>query len=117
MEHISNSEAALLGLLSEEPMHPYRIEQEVKYRDMRFWTELSMSSIYKLLRKLEKEGFTECTNKISEKNRLQKHYSISSAGKKALQQKEQQAAQDAEARLRILHRGLEQHLEPDADPE
>ena len=53
---LSNAEAALLGLLAEKPMHPYQIEQEVRYRDMRFWTELSMSSIYKLLRKLEREG-------------------------------------------------------------
>jgi len=54
MPDLTNAEAALLGLLSERPMHPYQIEKEVRSRDMRFWTELSMSSIYKLLRKLEK---------------------------------------------------------------
>ena len=58
MDALSNGEAALLGLLSEKPMYPYQIEQEVKYRDMRFWNDLSMSSIYKLLDGLEKKGLS-----------------------------------------------------------
>lgn len=87
MNELSNAESALLGLLSEQPMYPYQIEQEVKYRDMRFWTELSMSSIYKLLLKLEKAGFVERTDEISPENRLRKLYSVSDAGRKALQDK------------------------------
>jgi DNA-binding PadR family transcriptional regulator len=87
MNHLSNSEAALLGLLSEEPMHPYKINQEFEYRDMRSWTELSMSSIYKLLRKLEKEDLVTRENIVSEENRLQKQYSISEKGKQLLNQK------------------------------
>lgn len=87
MNEISNAEAALLGLLSEQPMYPYQIEQEVQYRDMRFWTELSMSSIYKLLNKLEKEGLVLRSNEVSEGNRLRKLYSIGEAGTKALQEK------------------------------
>ncbi len=87
MSSVSNAEAALLGLLSEESMHPYRIEQEVKYRDMRFWTELSMSSIYKLLRKLEKEGLLDCETKISDENRTRRTYSVTKEGKKALRDK------------------------------
>jgi len=84
MTDLSNVEAALLGLLSEQPMYPYQIEQEVKNREMRFWTELSMSSIYKLLRKLENDGLVTCTNEISSGNRLRKLYSISNEGEKAL---------------------------------
>ena len=84
---LSNAEAALLGLLSEEPMHPYQIEQAVTSRDMRFWTDLSMSSIYKLLRKLESEKLVKRSNDISPENRLRKTYSISAAGKKALRKK------------------------------
>jgi DNA-binding PadR family transcriptional regulator len=87
MNAISNAEAALLGLLSEEAMHPYRLEQEVKFRDMRSWTELSMSSIYKLLRKLEKEGLVDLTTKVSKENRLQKLYAVSAQGRNALEQK------------------------------
>ncbi len=84
---ISNAEAALLGLLSEQPMHPYQIEQEVECRSMRDWTELSMSSIYKLLAKLEKEGLVLRTDEVSPENRLRKQYSVSEEGKKALQAK------------------------------
>jgi DNA-binding PadR family transcriptional regulator len=87
MTDISNAEAALLGLLAEGPMHPYQIEQEVKYRDMRFWTDLSMSSIYKLLRRLEKSGFVTRTNTVSAENRLRKLYSLSGEGTMALQKK------------------------------
>jgi DNA-binding PadR family transcriptional regulator len=84
MIEISNAEAALLGLLSEQPMYPYQIEQEVEYRDMRSWTELSMSSIYKVLVKLEKKGLVLRTNEVSPENRLRKLYEISGDGKKAL---------------------------------
>jgi DNA-binding PadR family transcriptional regulator len=87
MQEISNAEAALLGLLSEEPMYPYQIEQEVKYRDMRSWTELSMSSIYKLLKNLEKNGLVMRVNEVSDENRLRKLYSISEEGTKVLQDK------------------------------
>ena len=84
MDKLLNAEAALLGLLAEKPMYPYQIEEVVKYRDMRFWTELSMSSIYKLLQKLEKKSLVERKNEISDKNRLRKLYNISTKGQKAL---------------------------------
>jgi len=87
MDTLSNAETALLGLLSEEPMYPYQIERHVAYRDMRFWTELSMSSIYKLLPKLEKSGFVTRTNRISPENRLRALYTISEKGKRALRKK------------------------------
>ncbi len=87
MQTLSNAEAALLGLLSEGPMYPYQIEQEVKYRDMRSWTELSMSSIYKLLGSLERKGLVDRANEVSPENRLRKLYSISAGGTKALQDK------------------------------
>jgi DNA-binding PadR family transcriptional regulator len=86
-DDLSNAEAALLGLLSEGPMYPYQIEQEVKFRDMRFWTELSMSSIYKVLNNLEKKGLVQRANEISPENRLRKLFSISAGGRKALQGK------------------------------
>jgi len=87
MGELTNAEAALLGLLSEKPMYPYQIEQEIKYRDMRFWTELSMSSIYKLLRKLEKDDLVERKNEISSENRLRKLYTIRNKGKEVLDSK------------------------------
>ncbi len=84
---ISNKETALLGLLSEGAMHGYKIEQEIKNRSMRDWTEISMSSVYKLLRKLEKEKLIKSDMKVSSKNISQKVYSITSEGKKELKDK------------------------------
>jgi DNA-binding PadR family transcriptional regulator len=87
MTDISNAETALLGLLSEQPMYPYQIEQQVKYRDMRSWTDLSMSSIYKLLQKLETNQLINRKDEVSQENRIQKIYTITPQGKEALQQK------------------------------
>ena len=96
MEKITNTETALLGLLSEQPMHPYKIEQEVKFRDMRFWTELSMSSIYKLLRKLEKNGLVDSEKEISLENRLKKIYKISRKGTELLKRKIEKLLSESE---------------------
>jgi len=87
MTALSNAEAALLGLLSEKPMYPYQIEREVKERDMRYWTDLSMSSIYKLLRKCEKRGLVKRTNTVSPQNRLRALYTLSAKGRRALAEK------------------------------
>lgn len=87
MVEISKAEAALLGLLSECPMHAYQIEQEAEFRDMRSWTDLSMSSIYKLLKKLEEREMVIRKNEMSDEGRLRKMYSISKEGRAELKKK------------------------------
>ncbi len=87
MKALSNAEAALLGLLSEGPMYPYQIEKEVENRSMRFWTELSMSSIYKVLAVLETKKMATSRAKISPDNRTRKIYQLTAKGKKALREK------------------------------
>lgn len=52
----SNAELAILSLIAEEPRHGYQIEQLIAERNMRNWTEIGFSSIYRLLKKFEKEG-------------------------------------------------------------
>jgi DNA-binding PadR family transcriptional regulator len=84
---ISNKEAALLGLISEKPKHAYEIENDIKERDMRYWTEISMSSVYKLLKKLESRGLLESEVKLSKNNVAQKVYSMTKQGKKAFRNK------------------------------
>lgn len=54
---------------------------------MRDWTELSMSSIYKLLARLEKDGLVLRADEVSPDNRIRKQYTISEGGKKALREK------------------------------
>ena len=50
---ISNAELALLSLIVEQPRHAYEIEQVIEERNMRYWTEIGFSSIYRLLSKQE----------------------------------------------------------------
>ena len=52
-EGICNAEAALLGLLAEEPKHPYQILKDIEMRDIQSWTDLSKATVYKMLRRLE----------------------------------------------------------------
>lgn len=87
MRELTNAEAALLGLLAEGARHPYQLEKDVQYRDMRSWTDLSISSIYKLLRQLEIDGCVDLSRDVTENNRMRKIYSITDLGRKALEKK------------------------------
>ena len=87
MSPISNRETALLILLAEEPMHAYRIEKEIGERDMRFWTEISMSSIYKLLNKLSSRKLISKSRKDAENGITKNVFALTSAGRKALEHK------------------------------
>ena len=87
MSAITNKEAALLGLLSEKPKHAYEIEKDIKERDMRFWTEISMSSVYKLLAKLEEKEFLKSEVRISKSNVTQKVYALTKKGKASFEEK------------------------------
>lgn len=56
---MTNAELAILSLIAEAPRHGYELEQVIEARGMREWTEIGFSSIYYLLKKLEKEGLVE----------------------------------------------------------
>lgn len=56
---MTNAELAILSLVSEVPRHGYEIEQTIEERGMREWTEIGFSSIYYLLKKLEKAELVE----------------------------------------------------------
>lgn len=87
MKPLSNREAALLSLIAERSKHAYDIHLDIEERSMDYWTEISTSSIYKLLPKLEARKLIESTVRINERNVVQKIYSITPAGKAALQEK------------------------------
>ena len=56
---MTNAELAILSLVGEAPRHGYEIEQTIEARGMREWTEIGFSSIYYVLKKLEKNGYIE----------------------------------------------------------
>lgn len=80
---LTNAEAALLGLLAEGPAHPWQLQKDVEFRDMRSWTDLSQSTIYKQLRSLESKGFVTSAEEVAE-GRLRKVYAITAEGADAL---------------------------------
>ena len=85
MKTITDAEAVVLGLLTEGPAHPYQLEKTAMLRSMRDWTDLSMSTIYKLLRKLERGGHVRSEVELSDDNRARRVYSITQNGRDALE--------------------------------
>lgn len=73
-------------LLSEGAAHPYQVEKMVQQRDMRYWTELSMSSIYKTLRQLEKKGLAASKASLGERNVGRRTYRLTKEGRQALRE-------------------------------
>lgn len=58
---MTEAELAVLGLVVECPRHPYEIELVILERGMRDWTDVGFSSIYYLLRKMERAGLVEAS--------------------------------------------------------
>jgi DNA-binding PadR family transcriptional regulator len=58
-QDLTKAEYAVLGLLVEKPAHGWDLEQVIEQRNMRDWTELAFSSIYYVLKRLEKHDFVE----------------------------------------------------------
>ncbi len=59
MQEISNSELVLLSLIREKPRHAYEIEQVIEERNIRDWTAIGFSSIYRVLTQLEQSGLLD----------------------------------------------------------
>jgi DNA-binding PadR family transcriptional regulator len=84
MNIISNMEIAILGLICEKPRHGYEIEKTIEDRNMRYWTEISLPSIYKIVKKLEEKGLIKSEIKLSKNNQTQKIYTTTKSGQNTL---------------------------------
>ncbi|WP_427164267.1 PadR family transcriptional regulator [Streptomyces sp. C1-1] len=80
---LSAADIALLGLLAEGPKHPWEISKEVTYREMRTWTELSQSTIYKQLHSLQERGLVSSTGEAVQ-GRARRVYAITEEGRQAV---------------------------------
>lgn len=84
---MTNAEIAILSLIAERPCHGYEIEQLIQARGMREWTEIGFSSIYYLLKKLEKQGLISASLQPPEgPGPARKVFSILPEGEAALQE-------------------------------
>jgi DNA-binding PadR family transcriptional regulator len=84
MTALTNAELAILSLVTEKPRHGYEMEQVIEGRGMREWTEVGFSSIYYLLKKLEKDGLVEGQLEQAERGPARKVYRPTPAGWQAL---------------------------------
>ena len=83
-QNLSNSELAILSLIAEGPQHGYEIEKLIEARNMRAWTEIGFSSIYRILNKLEEQGFISGTIGMKEgKGPARKVYQVTPQGEAA----------------------------------
>ena len=81
---MTNAELAILSLVAEQPRHGYEIEQVIEGRGIREWTEIGFSSIYYLLKKLEREGLIAGQLEQAERGPARKVYRPTPAGCEAL---------------------------------
>lgn len=81
---MTNAELAILSLVVEQPRHGYEIEQVIEERGMREWTEVGFSSIYYLLKKLEREGMIESRLQEAGRGPARKVYNATPAGRQAM---------------------------------
>jgi DNA-binding PadR family transcriptional regulator len=81
---MTNTEVALLGLMTEGPKHGYQIEQDIEERGMREWTEIGFSSIYYLLKKAETGGWVTVELQTEGNRPVRKVFSLTEAGFHAL---------------------------------
>ncbi|RPI82072.1 MAG: PadR family transcriptional regulator [Chloroflexi bacterium] len=79
---LTDSELLVLGLVAEMPRHGYELEQVIKERGMREWTQIGFSSIYYVLGKLEQRGLVKADVPVNAT--AKKSYKMTTKGKKTL---------------------------------
>jgi DNA-binding PadR family transcriptional regulator len=77
---MTDPELAILGLIHERERHGYEIEGVIEARGMRVWTAIGFSSIYYLLKKLEKGGLVDSRLEQAGRGAARKLYRITPQG-------------------------------------
>lgn len=83
---LTHAELAVLSLVAEAPRHGYQIEQVIQERGMREWADLGFSSIYYLLRRLERGRLVRSERIASPEGPARRVYRTTAAGGAALRQ-------------------------------
>src|SRR4051794_28039078 len=83
MIDLTASEAAILGLLAERPMHGYELDEVIEHRGFRAWTEIGFSSIYFHLKELEKKGLVRQQG-LSPSPKARKAFEVTDEGRQCL---------------------------------
>jgi DNA-binding PadR family transcriptional regulator len=84
---INEREAAVLGLLYENPLYGYTIEKVIEQRGMRHWTDIGFSSIYYVLKRLESRNLIVSSFQQQEDKPSRKVYTITGEGRYHMKEK------------------------------
>lgn len=84
VQEISEKEVILLGLIAEEPIHAYGLEEKIRFRQMDIWTTIGFSSIYRVLSGLEEKGLIDTKLAHEGQGATRKVHEINEDGKLAL---------------------------------
>ncbi len=102
-DQLTNAELTILGLVAEAPRHGYELEQIIEQRGVRDWTEIGFSSIYYLLKKLERKGLVQGATEAGARGPRRRAYRITPDGRRSLRRGVLAALSDPEAcKPRIL---------------
>ncbi len=84
---ISDIEAAILGLLCERPQYGYDLDRTIEERGMRNWTQIGFSSIYYVLKRLERSGLISSELESVEGKPSRRIYTVTDLGTAAMKEK------------------------------
>lgn len=84
MEGISEKEVILLGLIAEEPIHAYGLEEKIRFRQMDMWTTIGFSSIYRVLSRLEEKGLIDTRLAHEGQGATRKVHEVNADGRRVL---------------------------------
>jgi DNA-binding PadR family transcriptional regulator len=93
---MTKNELVVLGLLREKPMYGYQIYQEVERREMEYWAQVNLASIYNTLNRLQKDKLIQGKGEKPGKMPERKVYHITSKGRKRLEDLVQMALNEQE---------------------
>jgi DNA-binding PadR family transcriptional regulator len=102
----TNAELAVLTLVCERPRHGYEIEQVIEERGMREWTDIGFSSIYYLLKKLERAGLVTGRSAPAERGPSRRVYRATAAGRAEMRAATRQALAAPGRRASEIQLGL-----------
>jgi len=95
---MTNSEITILGILKEQPVHAYQLEQLLKDKKLKNKVDLAFSSIYSVLKKLEKKDFVKSVVERIPKHADKRIYHITEHGEQELVDSLKQALTKPETR-------------------
>lgn len=79
---VSKVNLVVLGMLSQNPMHGYKIMQRVEDMRLHLWAGVKMPSVYKGLHRLEKRGYIVGEQVVEGNNPPRSVYTLTEKGEK-----------------------------------